>query len=260
MGGAFFIAAQAHTDRMWIAGVLVLAALVLAPFRASFYRHARLLSGKMDPSTAISVLALAACVLALIASERTFRDHPDNSWWEIVLSREVPNSLRVTLALTVILALVAIWRLLMPGRVVFQPWGNEARARFARLGALPVNGADGLIWGEADRAAIAFRRVGRVMLGLGDPVGAESDRASVIWRLRDVAMQEGLDPAVWRAGAGLLKVYGDIGLTALPLGPDGLPLPESEDETPASCQYLVCVAQRDLTALLPLLPELAKGG
>ena len=199
-------------------------------------------------------------MLALIVSERTFRDHPDNSWWEIVLSREVSNSLRVTLALTVILALVALWRLLMPGRVAFQPWGNEARAKFARLGALPVNGADGLVWGEADRAAIAFRRVGRVMLGLGDPIGAESDRVSAIWRMRDLAIQEGLDPAVWRAGAGLLKVYADIGLTALPLGADGMPLPESPDETPASNQYLVCVAERDLTALLTLLPELAQGG
>ena len=260
MGGAIFIAAQAQTQRLWIAGILVLAALVLAPFRASFYRPARLLAGKMVPSTALSVLALVACVLALIVSERHFRDHPDNSWWEIVLSPEVPNSLRVTLALAVLLALVAIWRLLMPGRVAFQPWGDEARAQYARLGEMPISGADGLIWGEADRAAIAFRRIGRVMLGIGDPVGAESDRVSAIWRLRDVAMQEGLDPAVWRAGAGLLKVYADIGLTALALGPDGLPLPEAADETPASCQYLACVAERDLTALLALLPQLAQGG
>ena len=257
--GAIFIAAQAQTQRLWIPGVLLLAALVLAPFHASFYRHARLLSGKLDPATAISVLALVACVLALIVSERTFRDQPDNAWWEIVLSGDVPNSLRVTLALAVLLALVAIGRLLMPGRVAFQPWSAEARAKYARLGALPVKGADGLIWGEAGRAAIAFRRVGRVMLALGDPVGFESDRISAIWRLRDVARQEGLDPAVWRAGAGLLKVYGDIGLTALPLGPDGLPLPESPDETPAAGQYLVCVAERDLTALLALLPELQKG-
>ena len=258
--GAFFVAAQAQTQRIWIVGVLVLAALLLAPFHARFYRHARLLSGKMDPSTGLSLLALIGCVLALIVSERTFRDHPDNSWWEIVASREVPNSLRVTLALTVALALIALWRLLLPGRVAFQPWGQEARARYAQLGALPMNGADGLIWGEAKQAAIAFRRVGRVMLGIGDPVGTESDRISAIWRLRDLAAQEGLDPAVWRAGAGLLKVYADLGLTAVPLGTDGLPLPEAPNETPASSQYLVCVAERDLTALLPLLPELAKAG
>ena len=55
----------------------------------------------------------------------------------------------------------------------------------------------------------------------------------------------------------MLKIYEDLGLTAIPLGPDGLPLPESPDETPPSNQYLVCVAERDLEILLPLLPELA---
>ena len=47
------------------------------------------------------------------------------------------------------------------------------------------------------------------------------------------------------------------GLTALPLGPDGLPQPEADDETPEASHYLVCVAERDLRTLLPLLPELA---
>ncbi len=84
------------------------------------------------------------------------------------------------------------------------------------------------------------------------------DRVSAIWRLRDLAQQEGLHPAFWRAGPGLLKVYGDLGLTALPLGADGLPLPEALDgEAPEARQYLVCVAERDLATLLPLLPQLA---
>jgi hypothetical protein len=56
-----------------------------------------------------------------------------------------------------------------------------------------------------------------------------------------------------------LKVYGDLGLTALPLGADGLPLPESDGDTPVAGQYLVCKAERDLNLLLPVLPILAKG-
>jgi phosphatidylglycerol lysyltransferase len=144
-----------------------------------------------------------------------------------------------------------------PGRVIWHPWDDEARLRMARFGPLPATGADGVVWGEAARAGIAFRRCGRVLLGLGDPAGAETDQVSAIWRLRDLAEQEGLDPAIWRAGPRLLKVYGDIGLTALPLGVDGMPLPEAETDTPASERYLVCVAERDLSALLPLLPGLA---
>jgi uncharacterized membrane protein YbhN (UPF0104 family) len=253
--GAAFAAAQG--SRLWIAGVLVLTTLLIAPFRASFYRHARLLSGPLEASTALYLLSLVVCLLALAGFRQHVRALPNNAWWSVVLSPEVPNSLRVSVALAVALALIAIWRLMHPGRVTWHPWNAEARLRMARFGPLPAHGADGVVWGEAEQAGIAFRRCGRVLLGLGDPAGAETDQVSAIWRLRDLAQQEGLDPAIWRAGPGLLKVYGDIGMTALPLGEDGLPLPEAETETPASEQYLVCVAERDLSALLPLLPDLA---
>ena len=114
--------------------------------------------------------------------------------------------------------------------------------------------------GEAQKAAIPFRRVGPVLLGLGDPVGQDADRVSAVWRFRDLARQEGLDPAFWRTGSGLLKVYGDIGLTALALGPDGSPTVSAggaADDDP-SPMYLVCMAERDLTALIPLLPRLVE--
>jgi phosphatidylglycerol lysyltransferase len=169
----------------------------------------------------------------------------------------VPNSLRAAVAVAVVLALTAMWLLLRPGRVRFLPWDASTRHRVVTLGGALPNQADGVVVGEAEEAAIPFRRVGRHMIGLGDPGGAESDRVSAIWRLRDLAQQEGLDPAVWRAGPDLLKVYADLGLTALPLGPDGVSLAETEAETPLSNQYLVCMAERDVQALVSLLPQLA---
>ncbi|CAH2604429.1 Lysylphosphatidylglycerol synthetase family protein [Rhodovastum atsumiense] len=242
---------------VWIPGLLVLAALLIAPFRSAFYRHARLLTGKLDASVVVPLLTLIGCVLALVANEKHVRWLADNSWWEVVLSPELSNSLRATVALAVLLALLALWRLLRPGRVGYLRWGAEARLRYASLGTDPPARADGIIWGEAERAGIPFRRVGRVMLGLGDPAGADSDRVSAIWRLRDLARQEGLTPAIWRAERGLLKVYADLGLAALPLGPDGMPLGDAEDEEgPHATHYLVCRAERDLSTLLPLLPQL----
>ncbi|HEY2131807.1 MAG TPA: phosphatidylglycerol lysyltransferase domain-containing protein [Acetobacteraceae bacterium] len=255
LGTAFTLA---EGQPSWIPAVLVLSALLIAPFHRAFYRNARLLSGKLHLSTALPLFTLIACVLALAAFEPHIRWMDSNSWWEVVLSPDVPNSLRASVALTVALALTAMWRLLRPGRVPWMPWNDAARFRFAGLGALPPRGADGVVWGESERAAIAFRRVGRVLLALGDPVGAVNDRVSAIWRLRDLAEQDGLDPAVWQAGRGLLQVYADLGLAALPLGEDGLPMPDPEDgDAPHARHYLVCVAERDLPALLPLLPALA---
>jgi hypothetical protein len=248
----------AHGEPGWIPGVLVLASLLIAPFHRAFYRNARLFSSKLHLGTAVPLFTLIACVLALAAFEPRIRWLDSNSWWEVVLSRDVPNSLRASVALTVALALAALWRLLRPGRVPWTPWDAAARFRFAGLGALPPQDADGVVWGESERAAIAFRRVGPVLLALGDPVGAVSDRVSAVWRLRDLAEQDGLDPAVWQAGRSLLQVYADLGLAALPLGPDGLPMEDNEDsDTPHAKHYLVCVAERDLPTLLPLLPSLA---
>ncbi|MBV9252094.1 MAG: DUF2156 domain-containing protein, partial [Acetobacteraceae bacterium] len=255
VGGAAFAATQ--ENRLWVAGILVLTTILVAPFRSCFYRHASLFTGPIQGSTALSLFTLVICVLALAVTRPHVHTLANNAWWAIVLSPAVPNSLRLAVCVTVVLALIAIWELLRPGRVQYLPWDNAARRRLAALGIRPPAMADGLVLGEAARAGIAFRRIGRVMLGLGDPAGAEGDRISAIWRLRDLAQQEGLDPAVWRAGRDLLKIYGDLGMTALPLGPDGLPLPEQPEDTPDAQDYLVCVAERDLTMLLPLLPELA---
>ncbi len=253
IGGAGFAATQ--DNESWIVAVLMLSALLLTPFRSFFYRHASLLSGPLETSTALSLIVLAICVLALALARHQTLLLSNNAWWAVVMSHALPNSVRAAVALAVGLASVAICLLVRPGRVRALPWNAAAARRLFMMGAIPPAHADGMVTGETDRAGLPFRRIGRVLLGLGDPAGADSDKVSAIWRLRDLARQEGLDPAFWRVGPGLLKVYGDLGLTPLPLGPDGQIVPAGSGPSEPS-HYLVCVAERDLGALMPLLPEL----
>lgn len=254
--GAFFTLIQGEWP--WLAGILVFATMLIAPFKSFFYRHARLFAGPFDTGTALPLVALISCIIALTAFERHVRHLTGNSWWELAFSGQLPNRVRFALAFAVLLALFAVWRLIRPGKVGFLPWNDEARARLRALDAVPPAQADGVIVGESGRAALPFIRIGNVLLGIGDPVGAESDKISAIWRLRDLARQEGLDPAVWSVGAGFLKVYSDLGLTALPLGPDGLPMSETHDYASPTETYLACVAERDLVALTPTLPALMR--
>jgi uncharacterized membrane protein YbhN (UPF0104 family) len=260
IAGAAFAATQ--TNRLWVVGILVLTTLLLAPFRACFYRHAHLLTGPLQPGSALSLIVLVVCLLALAITRSQTHSLHNNAFWMVIISRQEPNSVRFAVAIAVLLGLTALWLLVRPGRVRYLPWDSNARQLLRDLGARPdltaMIGADGLVMGETERAGIPFRRCGRVLLGLGDPAGDETDRISAIWRLCDLARQEGLDPAVWQAGPELLKVYGDLGLAALPLGQDGLPLPESVGDAPCVGQYLVCVAERDLHLLLPVLPKLAR--
>jgi glycosyltransferase 2 family protein len=254
LGGAGFATTQ--DNESWVAAVLVLSAVMLMPFRSYFYRRASLLSGPFEAPTAVSLIVLVICVLALALARHQTLLLSNNAWWAVVMSREIPNSVRFAVALAVLLGSIAIWLLVRPGRVHALPWDASAARRLFLMGAIPPAYADGMITGETDRAGLPFRRVGRVLLGLGDPAGAEGDKISAVWRLRDLARQEGLDPAFWRVGPGLLKVYADLGLTPLPLGTDGQIVQADETVDPQR-RYLVCVAERDLKALMPMLPELA---
>ena len=263
IAGAAFAATQ--DSLLWVSAVLILTVMLMAPFRAHFYRHASLLSGPLEPSSAVSLLVLAASLIGLAATRSRIQLATNDAWWALALSPEVPNAVRFTVATAVILALTAIWWLVRPGRVRFLPWTDETRRRLVAIGgAAGYNAAsipaDGVVMGEAQRAGIPFRRLGPVLLGLGDPVGQDGDRVSAIWHLRDLARQEGLDAAFWRTGPDLLKVYGDLGLTAVPLSADGSPVAAEELllAPDPDRQFLVCMAERDLTALLPLLPRLVE--
>ncbi len=63
VAGAAFAATQ--ESRMWVVGILVLTTLLLAPFRACFYRHAHLLSGPLQPGSVLSLVVLVVCLLSL---------------------------------------------------------------------------------------------------------------------------------------------------------------------------------------------------
>ena len=133
--GAAFTATQ--VERLWISAVLVVVVMLVAPLRRCFYRHARLLSGPLNASSAVSLFALVICLLALVGTRPRVHLLANNAWWAVVMSREVPHSLRLTVALAVTLALIAIWRLLRPGKVRWLPWdarrGSAWRCSAARF-------------------------------------------------------------------------------------------------------------------------------
>ena len=258
LAGALFVAIEG--GGAWISLALLAAAGVLAPFGRAFYRKASLFSGPPRAGTLLPLVVLVACVGMLARLEPRLAARDRNSFWDIILAADVADGLRLSLLALLLAGLFALWRLLRPARTEADAWDDAARHRFGSLAAgAPPAGIDGVIWGEAGRAAIVFRRVGQVLLALGDPVGDAADRVSAIWRLRDLARQDGQSPAVWHAGRDLLAIYGDIGLAALPLGADGLPIGDAEDAPgPHAERFLVCSAERDLPALLALLPGLAR--
>ncbi len=234
--------AWARGEAWWLwAGFLVLAGL-LGALRGAFYRDARLTREPLSAEALVPLLSVAACgiTLALVAYGGRVAD---DSWWEVVVSSTAPDSLRFTVGLAGLLLLLGMVRLLRPARLLALPWTPALRQRLAELGAAPPSEADGAVFGERDQAGLAYISRPGVWLALGDPVGERRDAISAIWRFRDLCERQGVDAAFWRVGAEYLRVYADIGLTAVPL----------PDEA-GSARFLALRAERDLERLDSLLP------
>jgi uncharacterized membrane protein YbhN (UPF0104 family) len=232
-------------EAWWLWGAFLLVAALLAAMRSAFYRDARLVAEPMGAETVIPLAVVGSCAILLALVSYGGRVSGE-SWWEVVASPLAPDSLRFTVGLAAVLLLGGMVRLLRPARIRPAPWDAVMRARLQRLGAQAPEAADGAVFGEAGAAGFAFLKRDTVWLALGDPAGEERDRVSAIWRFRDMCDRAGVDPAFWRVTPALLRVYGDIGLTAFPLGAPG----------PGEAQrYLACRAENDLEKLMPLLPS-----
>jgi uncharacterized membrane protein YbhN (UPF0104 family) len=225
-------------------GAFLLVALLVGAMRGGFYRDARLMREPLQPATlaALGVVSVCAILLALVSYGGKVGD---DSWLEVVVSPLAPDSLRFTVGLAAVLLLVGMARLLRPVKQRPVAWTPEVRARLRGFGGAAPEVADGAVFGDAGRAGLAFMRRDGVWLAIGDPVGEERDRISAIWRFRDICEGAGVQPAFWQVTPALLRIYGDIGLTAFPLAPPKAGEPQ---------RYLACRAEKDLEKLMALLP------
>ncbi|MFT9359140.1 lysylphosphatidylglycerol synthase domain-containing protein [Acetobacter okinawensis] len=196
--------------------MLGLSALFIAPFRTCYYRHAKLLSEPLSLSNLLCLLLFFCCIIALAT-----RNAGEGSWWQLMLASPTHGAVRWTVALAVLLALVVLARLMWPARIPIQPWTQDIAEYYKTLEhALPdiadMN-PEGFVEGEAGEAVIPFTHRENMLIGLGDPAGEEDDSISAIWRLRDLALQQGLRLAFWQVGDSFVRIYNDIGLNVWPL-------------------------------------------
>ena len=71
IAGASYSAIQ--DNLLWVSGVLIATVVLVAPMRAHFYRHSSLMSGPLEPSTAMGLLGLAAALIGLATTRPHMR-------------------------------------------------------------------------------------------------------------------------------------------------------------------------------------------
>ena len=231
----------------YLTAAMLLVAVLVAVFQNAFYRHVRLTREPLSAESLFPLAALVACALLLAAVGQQDMIG-GRSWYEVVLSGDLPASVRFGVGLSGLLLLVAAVMLLRPAPLRAVPFDAAARQRFAAIGGVPPVGAERALFLDADRAALAYRRLPGVLLALGDPAGREAEaRITLLWRFRDIAERRGDDPAFLGVGEAMRRPFEDLGLTLFPLpaGPGGEP------------RFLACRAERDFERLRALLPDAA---
>ncbi|GBQ15909.1 lysylphosphatidylglycerol synthase domain-containing protein [Swaminathania salitolerans] len=220
---------------------LMFVMFLIAPFRACYYRKARLFSEPMSPT----LVAPVSLWIVSLASVGLFalRHHLGHAWWRSLIYDAHTSVVRWALGISALFGIIAIVQMLRRSHILVRPWNGESETLYRNLAhALDELGPrrpSGLLLNDNGRAGIPFFRTGQFIIGVGDPAGAELDCIAAIWRLRDLALEEGRHPVFIRVGQALLGVYHDIGMTLCPNGPG---------ETGAVC----CLAQdlQDVRAVL----------
>lgn len=199
---------------------LMLVMFLIAPFRGCYYRRARLLVEPLRPSmiAPVTLWFFSLATVGLFA----LRGHFGQAWWRSLIYDAHTSVARWALGISALLGLIAIGQMMRRGHIPIRPWDQESelcyRSLDHALDELGPRRPSGFLLGEGGRAGIPFLRTGRFIIGLGDPAGAERDCVAAIWRLRDLALQEGRHPAFIRVGQSLIGVYHDIGMTVCPNG------------------------------------------
>jgi phosphatidylglycerol lysyltransferase len=240
------------------ASLLSMTAVLLAIFRAAFYRPSRLLEMPFSPIN----LAASACVLlaALWLMFFAFQDVPyeHELWWQFAVDGDAPRALRASLASGLLLAGIALAWLLRPVPPTIHEPTDEELQRAAEVirssdqpdGGLVLTGDKALLFHPLGDAFLMYARRGRSLVALFDPIGPAHRRAELIWQFRDLCDFHHARPVFYQVRAENLPYYMDIGLSALKLGEEArVDLPrfdlDAKNKAMKDLRYTLSRGQRD---------------
>ncbi|WP_419808176.1 bifunctional lysylphosphatidylglycerol flippase/synthetase MprF [Sphingomonas sp.] len=178
------------------AAVCLAVAALLQWTRPAFYRRTALTGPIFSPATLASIgtVAGAAAWIGFFAERHV--DYSADLWWRFSVQGDAPRFLRALLATTVLLAGVAVWRLMSPAAVRAEPAASAPDLDAIRpilAGAdrteamLALTGDKRFLVSEAGDAFVMYQVRGASWIVMGDPVGPRAAWGDLLWRLRDLS-------------------------------------------------------------------------
>ncbi|MCA8867927.1 MAG: bifunctional lysylphosphatidylglycerol flippase/synthetase MprF [Rhodobacteraceae bacterium] len=209
----------------WQESLSMLATLaVLGLFRPAFYRADGGSVFRLNGTWIVSILALLAAVFWIGLFAYSHVPYRNALWWDFAWHGDASRFLRAEFAAAVILTVVAL-NSLMTGRVAKTrpgPIPDSVRKLVAASedpeAGIALMGDKAFLVSEDARAFIAYADTGRSLIACGDPVGDHETSQRLIWRLREMADQQGKRCAFYAVSPVYLPTFLDLGLTILKIG------------------------------------------
>jgi len=212
------------------AAMLSVALAAVLPSRRRFHRRARLLDEPFTPGwvVAVGVVATGAVWIGFFAYKHV--DYDAALWLRFAVEADAPRFLRATLGVALVLAGYGIAHALHPGPPEPSPPGPADLADARRIIALQPRadanlallGDKALLFNPQRTAFLMYGTTRRGWVALGDPVGPPAEHEELAWRFREEADRHGAWSAFHLVGDGLLRTYGEMGLTAIMLGEEAV--------------------------------------
>jgi len=243
--------------------------------REAFWRRGSLWRNLGSPiwlATAIAVVGVSV-VVGLAAYESV--DYRADLWWHVTYSGDAPRFLRASVAATALGLMLLAGRLLHAAR---QPRTADAitPAILAAVAASPDSNANLALTGDkrflvsaSGRAFLMYQVEGASWIGMGDPVGPQSEWAGLVWAFRDLADRHGGRPVFYEVSGAHLDLYADAGMVGYKVGEEACVDLQAFDLSGASAKELRSAQRRSqrtgltfevvpAAAVPPLLDELER--
>lgn len=203
--------------------ILLAIAAILQGARRAFYRRTALAAG--FSAQWVAAIAVVAAVM-LWAGFFSYRHVPYSNtlWWQFAWRGEASRFLRASFAVTVLLGVVLLARLLRPVGPVDRAEGMQDRDIRVLAGAvrtdamLMLTGDKRLLRSESGEALLMYQVQGRSWIVMGDPIGPVEEWSALLWRIRELADAQQGRLLLYQLSASALPVAIDLGLQLIKYG------------------------------------------
>lgn len=235
--------------------VMLLLAGLLQWTKSAFYRHTRLTREMFSPGwlATIAVVLGLSIWIGLFAYKRV--DYQNDLWWRFAEHGDASRFLRASLAVAVLLASLAVSRLLRPAiaRAPAQtsmtlPDG-EAIGLAQRTDAfLAFTGDKRFLRSASGRCFVMYQIRGHSWIVMSDPVGDPAEWSDLLWTLREEADAQQGRLILYQISLQALPIAIDLGLQIIKYGEEArIDLAAFSLEGPAAkpLRYAVRRAERE---------------